>query len=120
MVIHDQGIIWHGRQEGQNAEGVKVTGSRNVRDRRTPCKGMKFPLVMRQETVAALSCSHPRCKCLGTNFGHQSWVWECTTSLFMPHLCRLLIEPLLAGGLFQIHCSLFYSILLYFVVFYCI
>jgi len=30
-------MIWHGGQEGLNAEGVKQPGSMNARDRMTPC-----------------------------------------------------------------------------------
>ena len=51
MVICDQGMFWQGGQEGPDAEGVKVAGSRDARDRRTPCKGVQFPLVRTEETA---------------------------------------------------------------------
>lgn len=48
MVIHDRGIIWHGGQEGPAAQWFKLAASRHAR-LRTPCKEMRFPLVMTQE-----------------------------------------------------------------------
>jgi len=42
MVICDQGMIWHGGQEM-----VTLAGGRDARDGTGPCKGVKFPYVMR-------------------------------------------------------------------------
>jgi len=47
VVICGQRIIWHGGQDSQTAKGVKLAGSRDLRDRRTHCKGLKFPLAIR-------------------------------------------------------------------------
>ena len=51
MVICDEGMIWHGGQEGQSVEGVKLTGSRDARDRMTPCKGVKFADEVRNAAI---------------------------------------------------------------------
>ena len=42
VAVCHQGMIWHGGQEGLTAEEVKLVGSKNVRERTTPCKGVKF------------------------------------------------------------------------------
>lgn len=46
MVICNQGVIWHGGEEGPAAEWFKLAGSRNARDS-TPCKGVRFSLEIR-------------------------------------------------------------------------
>lgn len=42
MGIYNEGMIWHGGQERPTAEGVKLSGSKNARDRTAPCQGVKF------------------------------------------------------------------------------
>lgn len=56
MVICDEGMIWHGGQEGPSVEGVKLTGSRDARYRMTPCKGVKFADEIRNSAV--VSCNN--------------------------------------------------------------
>lgn len=39
-------MIWHGGLDCAGAEGLKLAVSRETRDRMTPCKAVKFPLVV--------------------------------------------------------------------------
>jgi len=47
MITCDRGIVWHGGQEGPTAEGVKLSASKKTRDRMTPCKEKRVPLLRR-------------------------------------------------------------------------
>lgn len=64
MLICDQGMIWLRGQEDPASEEVKLVGSRDARNRRICLLGVRFPLVMKQETAAALPCGNPEMKVL--------------------------------------------------------
>lgn len=70
MISCDQEKICHGGQEGPNAEGVELSGSRNARDR-TPCKGV-FPWWWDKQLQHCL-VAILECKCSEATFGQQSW-----------------------------------------------
>lgn len=121
VVNCDQGLIWHGGQEG-----VKLAGSRNVR---TPCKCMKFPGDERRNSLSIVLQPFWNGNCWGAPFGQQSrpgrwahsWlkcpmlmfsglvlqVQRCTRNLPMMPFCRLHVEP----GLYPMHCSFYFSFL---------